>query len=464
MRMSYRLALGRILLIALVLAGTPWPASAESAQQASSDAPTRLSASATARGDGVKAAIESAITDALRGLVEQQVDAVLLTDKQLVERSLRELRNSPDLLVERNGTPQVIGDMVEVTVTVTIDRDTVLGKFSRTSKPRRFAVDGQELTSQIELAQRDRQAKKDLIESVFALLPESLIDLTLIDADGRPISGLDPRLAAPIGDGSQTQLNLLIRVSFDESAWNNEVKPALIRVLDAVAIRSFKDGLVLDKKSESSGQTNYGIPTSPVFAVSQQGLRTAAAGVNLVGVQVEEWVKDRRLIYKVYEIEAGIDRSFSKPRLLKIRLQDDAGRTVQGGEFRIAGSISLGQPQQFATSFDGVSGGTVVAWSYSEKNIGGDLGLALPRAQLQGQAGPRDGQSFTLIGPRFLFKPALDWTLVASRIWVIGVPFVLPTEDLGIIESVSLEIMPDPTPQPKSAWEDPSQLVPLDDR
>lgn len=421
-----------------------------------------LSAEATGKADGVKAAVDVATLKALQRLFEREIDPSEAVEPDAIEAALSSLARSGKIRIDRKGDARVVGDDVEVTVVVTTSRATLRSRLVRQVSSGRFSIDGETLAADLEKARDDRLARKELLERVFSQLPESIIKLQLVDADGRPDGQIDSRLARPIGDGANTQITLFISMTFDEVAWNERVKPTLRSILETVASKSFREGIVLDKQGETSQRTKYGLPPGPVYGVRQEGLRIAEPGNNLVGLQVEEWARDRRLIFDVFEIEAGIDPTFAKPRILKIRLLDADGRTIHGGEFRVAGAIGLGHPEQFGASVDGVSGGTVAPWSYSEKHLEGDSGLALPQAQTIRQVGVRKGQSFTLLGPRIFFKPALDWTLEATRAWVMPIPFTLPTEDVALVDEVSIELEIDRRPQPKSVWDDPGQVTPLE--
>ncbi len=181
------------------------------AAASSQDGPVTVEA--TGRGESPKEARKEAIVAALRQIVGEYVEAdVVIANDEVVKNEILSFSNAGGVKSEQVGQPRFVeGDLVEVTMRVTIDPKPLVARVKGVAKAG-ARLDGAALAAEIAAAKDDYEAKKRVLDKAFANLPASIMTVKVLDADGSPSEGLDRRLVDREAGPGRVALNVPVRL------------------------------------------------------------------------------------------------------------------------------------------------------------------------------------------------------------------------------------------------------------
>lgn len=213
----------------------------------------RVTRTATASAPSLQAARAAAISDALRAIVGEFVEAKLTSDGVIVEDVIRSFSTGASVQSEQVGeaalTPS--GD-IRVTMRVSLRPQELIDMFAEQAQGD-ILLDAENLAAEIEVARSSFQAQRALMQRLFTDLPIRLLVARLIDRDGRPIvdGRPDPRDIRPLDDDN-IAIAFNVEIYFDLPSYYGKVLPNLVTALRAVSseeanaestFRALEDGM-----------------------------------------------------------------------------------------------------------------------------------------------------------------------------------------------------------------------------
>lgn len=332
------------------------------------------------RATTLQAAREEAVLAAMRKLVGDR----LQKEGDEARRHLLALAKTIYVTTETIGTPKfVAGGQMEVTVRVTMDladlerglsessdvaapEDTAppaspqsTPPASSTPKPASSTGD---LAARIAEAKGNYDATKTLMAKVMSGLPDSMITLRVVDADGKTTTSPDPRLIELDRASGKATLTIPVIVGFDLEAWDRSVHPMLEQLLGGLADRVLVDGEIVDRGSISSPDIES-VPYTGSKTITYSQIRdvrdlettiASAKGRQFVALLRENLGRGRQLNFNLYEFEeglipylrpsrsGGVALSFP-PRTLRVRLLDSSGNSFDGRDIELSRGNAVGE-------------------------------------------------------------------------------------------------------------------------
>ncbi len=199
------------------------------------------------RAESAKEARKQAIVAALRKVVGEYVDAeMLISNDQVVSDTILSFTNASGVKSEQVGEPRLIGDEFEIVMRVTVTPTPLVAKV-KASLSTSTGFDGAALAAEISQAGDNLEAKKEVFRKAMSGLPYDILEISLLNAEGEPLQGIDRKLLFTDRSGTQ-RLAFLVRIGFNRDAWKRTRK-SLDTLFRAAAASSTENAWTIDSWS-----------------------------------------------------------------------------------------------------------------------------------------------------------------------------------------------------------------------